>query len=154
MTDTQKTVKSGATAKRAGGFSAEERAAMRDRVKEVRAEARGAGKADGEAEVRAKIAEMQPRDRKMAERIHAVIKATAPSLTPRTWYGMPAYSKDGKVLCYFKAAAKFSMRYATFGFSDIGKLDEGTMWPTDFAIMELTPADEERIAALVRRALG
>jgi uncharacterized protein YdhG (YjbR/CyaY superfamily) len=136
-------------AKPSEGFPAEERAAMRDRVREMKA-----GSSDGEGEVLAKIAEMQDSDRVMAERIHAIVKDTAPELTPRTWYGMPAYSKDGKVLCYFRGAQKFKTRYATFGFSDKANLDDGGMWPTDYALKELTAADEKRIVALVKQAVS
>ena len=145
---TKKSTKSTA-AKASGGFTAEERAAMRDRVREMKA-----GSSDGEGEVLAKIAEMQDSDRVMAERIHAIVKDTAPELTPRTWYGMPAYSKDGKVLCYFRGAQKFKTRYATFGFSDKANLDDGGMWPTDYALKELTAADEKRIVALVKQAVS
>jgi uncharacterized protein YdhG (YjbR/CyaY superfamily) len=139
------------------GLTAEERAAMKERTKELKAEARRgsrAGKADGERDVLAKIAELPEPDRAMAERLHAVIKASAPALTPRTWYGMPAYAKNGKVVCYFTPASKFKERYATFGFNAEANLDEGTMWPTAFAITELTAADEARIAALVKQAVS
>jgi uncharacterized protein YdhG (YjbR/CyaY superfamily) len=138
--------------KASNGFTAEERAAMRERAREVKA-ARG-GKDDGEGEVLAKIAEMQKSDRVMAERIHAIVTATAPDLSPRTWYGMPAYAKDGKVVCFFKSAAKFKTRYATLGFSDKANLDDGAMWPTDFAVKELTPDAEARIGALVEKAVS
>lgn len=135
------------------GWTAEERAAMKERAKEMKAEARAnKDRAAGEADVLAKIAEMPQTDRTMAERIHAVVKASAPTLTPRTWYGMPAYARDGKVVCFFQAADKFKARYATFGFNDTANLDEGTMWPTSWALKELTPADEARIAELVKRA--
>ena len=138
-----------------GGFTDEERAAMKDRVKELKAEARGKkAEADGEAEVLAKIAEMPKADRAMAKRLHAIIKATAPDLAPRTWYGMPAYTKDGKVLCFFQSAEKFKARYATFGFSDKANLDEGAMWPVAFALKELTATEEARIVALVKKALS
>jgi uncharacterized protein YdhG (YjbR/CyaY superfamily) len=136
--------------KAAKGFTAEERAAMRERVKEMKART---GKADGERDVRAKLAAMPAPERAMAERLHAIIKASAPHLSPRTWYGMPAYAKDGEVVCFFQNASKFKARYATLGFSDKAKLDEGHMWPTGFALTELTPADEERIAALVKKAV-
>jgi uncharacterized protein YdhG (YjbR/CyaY superfamily) len=139
------------------GFTDEERAAMRERAEELKAAARrGArpGKADGESDVLAKIAEMQEPDRAMAERLHALMKASAPALSPRTWYGMPAYAKDGKVVCFFQGAQKFKTRYATFGFSDKANLDEGTMWPTSFALKKLTAAEEKKIRALVRRAVG
>ncbi len=134
------------------GFTNEERAAMRERAKEARA---NKNKADAESDVLAKIAEMQPSDRAMAERLHAIIKATAPDLSPRTWYGMPAYAnEDGKVLCFFRDARKFKTRYATFGFSDKANLDEGAMWPTDFALTELTADVEKRISALVKKAVS
>jgi len=138
-----------------GKFTAEERAAMKDRAQELKADSRRGGrasKADGESEVLAKIAEMQKSDRDMAERIHAIIKETAPDLTPRTWYGMPAYAKDGNVLCFFRSAQKFKTRYATFGFSDKANLDDGDMWPTDFALTQMTAATEKKIAALVKKA--
>jgi uncharacterized protein YdhG (YjbR/CyaY superfamily) len=136
------------------GFTAEERAAMQERARELKAEARrGAGKADGESDVLAKIAEMPEPDRAMAERLHAIIKASAPTLAPRTWYGMPAYAKDGKVVCFFQSAHKFKSRYATFGFSDTANLDDGAMWPTAFALKELTPAEEARIGELVKKAV-
>jgi uncharacterized protein YdhG (YjbR/CyaY superfamily) len=135
----------------------EERAAMKDRAQEVKAATRRgarAGKADGERDVLAKIAEMPEKDRAMGERIHAIIKASAPELTPRLWYGMPAYTKGGKVVCFFQAAQKFKSRYATFGFNEDANLDEGTMWPTSFALTDLTAADEAKIAALVKRAVS
>jgi uncharacterized protein YdhG (YjbR/CyaY superfamily) len=150
--NTQKSAKrTTARKKKSNGFTAEERAAMRDRVRELKAEA---GKAEGESDVLAKIAEMPESDRVMAERLHAIIKATAPGLSPRTWYGMPAYSKDDKVLCYFQSAGKFKSRYATFGFNDKANLDEGAMWPTAFALRELTAAEEKKIAALVKKAVS
>ena len=133
------------------GFTAEERAAMRERAKELKAEA---AKADGERDVLAKIAEMPASDRAMAERLHALIKANAPVLSPKTWYGMPAYARDGKVVCFFKAAAKFNSRYATFGFEENAHLDDGAMWVTSFALKELTPADEATITALVKKAVS
>jgi uncharacterized protein YdhG (YjbR/CyaY superfamily) len=136
------------------GFTADERAAMRERAEELKAEAGRGPKADGEGDVLAKIAEMPQRDRVMAERLHAIVKASAPELSPRTWYGMPAYAKDGKVVCFFQSAHKFKSRYATFGFSDKANLDEGAMWPTGFALKELTAADEARIGALVKRAVS
>jgi uncharacterized protein YdhG (YjbR/CyaY superfamily) len=137
------------------GFTDEERAAMRERAREVKAAGRrGAGKDDGESDVVAKIAEMPEADRVMAERLHALIKDAAPDLSPRTWYGMPAYAKGGKVVCFFQSAHKFKSRYATFGFSDKANLDEGAMWPTSFALKELTAADETRIATLVKRAVS
>jgi len=135
-------------------FTAEERAAMKERAKEMRAEARRGKKKDGESDVLAKIAEMPPPDRALAERIHAIVKDSAPSLSPRTWYGMPAYAKDGKVVCYFQSAHKFKSRYATFGFNDAAKLDEGAMWPTSFALKELTAAGEKEIAQLVKKAVS
>jgi uncharacterized protein YdhG (YjbR/CyaY superfamily) len=131
------------------GFTAEERAAMRERVREIKGSS-----SDGESDVLAKIAEMPESDRVMAERIHAIVKKTAPELTPRTWYGMPAYSKDGKVLCYFRSAQKFKTRYATFGFSDKANLDDGGMWPTDYALKKLTAADEKRVVALVKQVVS
>jgi uncharacterized protein YdhG (YjbR/CyaY superfamily) len=137
------------------GFSAEERAAMKNRAKELKAEARrGADRAAGERDVLAKIGEMPEPDRSLAERLHAIVKASAPSLSPKTWYGMPAYAKDGKVLCFFQSAAKFSTRYATIGFSDEANLDKGNMWPTYFALKELTPAEEAKIGALVKKAVS
>lgn len=142
--------------KAARGFTEEERAAMKERVEELKAEAsRGprARDADGEADVLAKIAQMPDSDRLMAQRIHAIVKAAAPSLTPRTWYGMPAYAKDGNVVCFFQSAHKFKARYATLGFSDKAGLDEGNLWPTSFALKKLTSADEATIAALVKKAL-
>jgi uncharacterized protein YdhG (YjbR/CyaY superfamily) len=137
-------------AERKPGFTAEERAAMKERAKELKAEA---AKADGESDVLAKIAEMPKSDRVMAERLHALIKASAPDLAPRTWYGMPAYAKDGKVLCFFQSAQKFKSRYATFGFSDEANLDKGDMWPTSFALTGLTAAEEKKIGALVKKAV-
>jgi uncharacterized protein YdhG (YjbR/CyaY superfamily) len=130
------------------GFTAEEKAAMRERAKELKA-----GKADGESDVLAKIAEMPKSDRVMAERIHEIVKDAAPDLAPRTWYGMPAYAKDGKVVCFFQSAAKFKSRYATLGFSDRANLDKGAMWPTAFALTDLTAADETKIRALVKKAV-
>jgi uncharacterized protein YdhG (YjbR/CyaY superfamily) len=151
--------KSAASAARKGSttFTAEERAAMREHANEVRAAARRgprASEADGESDVLEKIAEMPEQDRVMAERLHALIKASAPVLSPRTWYGMPAYAKDGNVVCFFQPAQKFKSRYSTLGFSDKANLDEDAMWPTSFALKELTAADEERIAALVKKAVG
>jgi hypothetical protein len=139
------------------GFTEEERAAMRERAQELKAAARRgsrADKVDGESDVLAKIAEMPEPDRAMAERLHALIQASAPALSPRTWYGMPAYAKDGKVVCFFQSAQKFKARYATLGFSDAANLDEGAMWPTSFALKELTAAQEERIKALVKKAVS
>jgi hypothetical protein len=149
---TQKSAKR-TTGEASKGFTKEERAAMRERAQELKAAARG-GKADGEDDVLAKIAEMPEPDRAMAERLHALVKASAPALSARTWYGMPAYAKDGKVVCFFQSAQKFKTRYATFGFSDKANLDEGAMWPTAFALKELTAADEARIAALVKKAVS
>src|ERR1700674_210155 len=138
-------------------FTDEERSAIQDRAEEVRAAARRgprAHEADGESDVLAKIAEMPKPDRALAERLHAIIKASAPALSPRTWYGMPAYAKDGKVVCFFQSAQKFKTRYATFGFSDKANLDEETVWPVAFALKELTATDEVRIAALVKKAVS
>jgi len=151
---TQKSAESTtASGEKSRGFTDEERAAMRARAREMKAEARAdKDKADGESDVLAAIAAMPERDRAMGERLHAIIKASAPALSPKTWYGMPAYAKDGKVVCYFQSAQKFNSRYATFGFSDEANLDEGAMWPTCFALTELTPADEARIATLVKKA--
>jgi uncharacterized protein YdhG (YjbR/CyaY superfamily) len=143
------------TGKGVTGFTAEERRAMQQRAQELKAEARRgqrAKKADGEGDVLAKIAEMPEPDRAMAERLHAIIKASAPSLSPRTWYGMPAYAKGGNVVCFFQSAHKFKARYATFGFSDKANLDQGTLWPVAFALKELTDDDEVRIGALVKQA--
>jgi uncharacterized protein YdhG (YjbR/CyaY superfamily) len=133
------------------GFTAEERAAMKERAQELKAEA---AKADGESALLAKVAEMKGPDRAMAKRLHAIIKASAPVLSPKTWYGMPAYAKDGKVVCYFQSAEKFNSRYATFGFSDEANLDEGAMWPTSFALKELTAVEEAKIGALVKKAVN
>jgi uncharacterized protein YdhG (YjbR/CyaY superfamily) len=152
MSAEKATQKSGTTAK---GFTPEERAAMKERARELKAEARAnKNKADGESDVLAKIAEMPGPDRAMAKRLHAIIKASAPDLSPKTWYGMPAYAKDGKVVCFFQSAQKFNSRYATFGFSDAANLDEGAMWPTSFALKELTAAEEERVGALVKKAVS
>ncbi len=143
-------------AKKSEGFTAEERAAMRERAKELKAEERAnKNRAAGERAVLAKIAEMRGQDRAMAERLHEIVKASAPELSPKTWYGMPAYAnKDGKVVCFFQSAEKFDARYATLGFNDAANLDEGAMWPTSFALKELTAAEEARIGALVERAAG
>ena len=152
MKDTQKSAKR-TTAK----FTDEERAAMKDRVKELKTAVRRgprADKADGESAVLAKIAEMPEPDRAMGERLHAIIKASAPALSPRLWYGMPAYAKDGKVVCFFQTRQKFNTRYATLGFSDEANLDEGAMWPTAFALTKLTAADEAKIGALVKKAVS
>ena len=159
MNDTGKSAKStGATDKKFEGFTDEERAAMKERAQELKADARRgarAGKAeDGESAVLAKIAEMPESDRVMAERLHALIKASAPDLSPKLWYGMPAYAKNGKVVCYFQAAQKFKERYATLGFNDTANLDEGTMWPTSFALTKLTAVDEARISELVKKAVS
>jgi uncharacterized protein YdhG (YjbR/CyaY superfamily) len=145
-----------ATRKTSGGFTAEERAAMRERAQELEAARRRprAAQADGEGDVLAKIAEMREPDRAMAERIHAIVKASAPVLSPRTWYGMPAYARDGKVVCFFQSSQKFKTRYSTLGFSANANLDDGAMWPTAFALKELTATEEERIAALVRQAVS
>jgi uncharacterized protein YdhG (YjbR/CyaY superfamily) len=137
----------------AKGFTEDERAAMKERAQELKADVRG-GKADGEGDVLAKIAEMPQPDRAMAERLHAIIKAGEPDLSPRTWYGMPAYAKDGKVVCFFQSGQKFKTRYATLGFSDKANIDEGAMWPTAYALKELTTAEEDRIRALVKRAVS
>ena len=156
---TTRTSASGVAASRKAvkGFTDEERAAMKERTRELKAEASRSGRAtqaDGEREVLAKIGEMPEPDRGMAERLHGLIKAIAPELSPRTWYGMPAYAKDGNVVCFFQSAHKFKARYATFGFSDKANLDDGAMWPTAFALTELTAADEARIGALVKKAVG
>ncbi len=156
MKDTQKSAKT-AVDKKFEGFTDEERAAMKERAQELKAAGRRsprAAKADEESAVLAKIAEMPEPDRVKAERLHAIIKAAAPALVPRTWYGMPAYAKDGNVICFFQSAQKFKTRYATLGFSDKANLDDGTMWPTYFALPELTAADEARIGALVKRAVS
>jgi uncharacterized protein YdhG (YjbR/CyaY superfamily) len=146
MAERKPTMKTGKASK---GFTDEEKAAMRERAREAKA-----GKADGESDVLEKIAEMAEADRVMAERLHAIVKASAPDLTPRTWYGMPAYTKDGKVVCYFQSAQKFKSRYATFGFSDNANLDEGAIWPTSFALKKLTAAVEKEIGALVKKAVS
>src|SRR5438094_4078658 len=147
---TQKSAKSTtATSKKFKGFTDEEHGAMKDRIQELRAD-----KADGEGAVLAKIAEMPEPDRTMAKRLHAIIKESAPALSPRLWYGMPAYAKDDKVVCFFQTAQKFKTRYATFGFSDKANLDEGAMWPTAYALKGLTAAEEARITALVKKAAG
>ncbi len=153
--DTQKSAKSTtAIGKTFKEFTDEERAAMKERAKELKAEARAnKNKADGESDVLAKIAAMPEPERAMAKRLHAIIKASAPALSPKTWYGMPAYAKDGKVVCYFTSADKFKSRYATFGFNDAANLDEGAMWPTSFALKELTAAEEAKIGALVKKAV-
>jgi uncharacterized protein YdhG (YjbR/CyaY superfamily) len=155
MKDTRKSAKSTTIDKTSEGWTDEERAAMKERHKELKASARRGPRAaqeDGESTVLAKIAELPEPDRAMAERLHAVIKASVPALSPRLWYGMPAYAKDGNVICFFQSAQKFKTRYATLGFSDKANLDEGTMWPTSYALPELTAADEARIGALVKKA--
>jgi len=158
MNDTQKSARSTtATDKKFEGFTDEERGAMKERAQELKAAARRGPrgkKTDDESAVLAKIAEMPESDRAMAKRLHAIIKASAPALSPKLWYGMPAYAKDGKVVCFFQSAQKFKSRYATFGFNDSANLDEGAMWPTAFALMELTAADEARIGALVKKAVS
>ncbi len=155
---TQRSAKSTtATGKTFKGFTDEERVAMKERAQELKAATRRgprADKADGESAVLAKIAEMPEPDRAMGERLHAVIKASAPALSPRLWYGMPAYAKDGKVVCFFQSAQKFNTRYATFGFSDAANLDKGALWPVAFALKELTAAEEAKIAALVKKAVS
>ncbi|MBA2381952.1 MAG: DUF1801 domain-containing protein [Chloroflexi bacterium] len=146
MPDAKKTAKT---------FTDDERDAIKERAKELKAATRSrAEKADGEAGVLAKIAEMSGSDRAMAERLHEIVKASAPDLTPKTWYGMPAYAKDGKIVCFFQTAEKFKSRYATFGFSDTANLDDGNMWPAAFALLKLTAADEARIAVLVKKAVS
>jgi hypothetical protein len=158
MKETQKSARSTtAKSKTSPGFTADERAAMKDHAQELKAAARrgrGATKADGESDLLAKIAEMTEPDRGMAERLHAIIMASAPDLSPKTWYGMPAYAKDGKIVCFFQPAQKFKARYATLGFNDPAHLDDGAMWPTAFALTELTAADEARIGALVKKAVS
>ena len=144
---TQKSAKRTTASKKSKGFTDEERAAMKERVRELKSEG-------GERDLLAKIAEMPEPDRAMAERLHEIVKASAPALSPKTWYGMPAYAKDGKVVCYFQAAHKFKSRYATLGFNDDANLDEGAMWPTSFALKELTAAEEAKIGALVKRAVS
>jgi uncharacterized protein YdhG (YjbR/CyaY superfamily) len=143
------------TQKSAKGFTDEERAAMKERTQELKAEARAnKNKAEGESDVLGKIAEMPEPERTMARRLHEIIKASAPALSPKLWYGMPAYAKDGKVVCFFQSAKKFNTRYATFGFSDAANLDEGALWPTTFALKEMTATEEERIGALVKKAVS
>jgi uncharacterized protein YdhG (YjbR/CyaY superfamily) len=145
------------TGKKSDGFTAEERAAMKERAQELKTQARRgtrAGKADGDRDVLAKIAEMPEPDRTMAERLHAIITVSAPALSPKTWYGMPAYAKDGKIVCFFQSAHKFNSRYATLGFNDEANLDDGAMWPTSFALTELSATEEARISALVKQAVS
>jgi uncharacterized protein YdhG (YjbR/CyaY superfamily) len=153
---TQESAKSTAAInKKSKGFTDEERAAVKERAKELKAEARAnKNKAEGESDVLAKIDEMPEPERAMAKRLHEIIKASAPVLSPKTWYGMPAYAKDGKIVCFFQSAQKFNTRYATLGFSDTTNLDEGAMWPTSFALTELTAAEEARISALVKKAVS
>ena len=151
--DTQKSASSTEVNKKFKGFTDEELAAMKERAQELKAAAR-ADKGDGESAVLAKIAEMPEPDRAMGKRLHAIVKASAPALSPRLWYGMPAYAKDGKIVCFFQSAQKFKSRYAAFGFSDEANLDEGAMWPTAFALKELTATEEARISALVKKAVS
>src|SRR3972149_4673041 len=153
---TQKSAKSTtAIGKKVKGFTDEERAAMKERAQELKAEARAdKDKAEGESAVLAKIAEMPEPERAMAKRLHAIIKASAPALSPKTWYGMPAYAKDGKIVCFFQSAQKFNSRYATLGFSDTANLDEGALWPVAFALQQLTATEEARISALVKKAVS
>lgn len=155
--DTQKSAKRATASgkKESKGFTDDERSAMKERAQELKAEARAnKNKAEGESDVLAKIAEMPEPERAMAKRLHAIIKANAPALSPKTWYGMPAYAKDGKVVCFFQSAEKFKSRYATLGFSDEANLDEGALWPTAFALMKLTAAEEAKIGALVKKAVS
>ena len=154
--DTQKSIKSAtATGKKSTGFTDEERAAMKERARELKAAERAdKDKEEGESAVLGKIAEMQEPDRALARRLHEIIKASAPTLSPKTWYGMPAYAKDGKIVCFFQCAQKFNTRYATLGFSDTANLDEGALWPVAFALKELTDAEEARISALVKKAVS
>ncbi len=147
MSPKKPTQKSAKSTNKNEGFTAEEKAAMKARARELKAHE------DGESAVRASIAAMSPQDRAMAKRLHELIKAAAPNLSPKTWYGMPAYARDGKVVCFFRNAGKFKERYATFGFNETAKLDEGSMWPVAFALKKLTPAEEKKIAALVKRAV-
>jgi uncharacterized protein YdhG (YjbR/CyaY superfamily) len=156
VTDKQRVAKRTEIDETSGKFTDEERDAIKERARELKTSARRGprkDKPDGESELLAKIAEMPESDRVMAERIHAVVKASAPGLEPKTWYGMPAYAKDGKVICFFQAADKFKARYATFGFNDDANLDEGAMWPTSWALTALSAADEARIGALVKKAV-
>jgi uncharacterized protein YdhG (YjbR/CyaY superfamily) len=156
MKDSKTSARSAGTSNtKSKGFTDDEKAAMQERARELKAEARrgkGSSTADGEGDLLAKIAEMNGSDREIGERIHAIVMAAAPDLSPRTWYGMPAYAKDGKVLCFFQSAEKFKARYATFGFNDVARLDAGTMWPTAFALTEWTAATEKKIARLVKKA--
>ena len=157
MSAKKSTRSTAATGKKSKGFTDDERAAMKERAQELKAQARRgphAHKADGESDVLAKIAEMQGQDRAMAKRLHEIVKASAPELSPKTWYGMPAYAKDGKVVCFFQSAKKFDSRYATLGFSDKANLDEGAMWATSFALKEMTSTEEAKISALVKKAVS
>jgi len=155
MADTKKSIATKGRKTNATVWTDEERAAMQEHAKEMKASRGGKGKPDGEADVQAKFAEMPPDDRKIAERIHAIVKENAPGLTPRTWYGMPAYANEGgKVVCFFTPASKFKERYASFGFNADANLDEGTMWPTAWAITKLSKADEATLAALVKKAVS
>ena len=155
MSTKQDTQKSATTGKKSKGFTDDEKAAMKERAKELKAEARAnKDKAEGESAVLAAIAAMQEPDRAMARRLHTIIKDSVPALSPKTWYGMPAYARDGKVVCFFQSAQKFNTRYATFGFSDTANLDEGAMWSTAFALKELTAAEEAKIKALVKKAVS
>ena len=151
MAEKKAAKKSSAATTSSKGFTAEERAAMKERAQELKAEAR---KADGEKVLLEKIAEMPAKDRAMAKKLHAIVTASAPGLSPKTWYGMPAYAKDDKIVCFFQSADKFKSRYATFGFNDTANLDDGAMWPTSFALKKLTAADEKRIGALVKKAVS
>src|SRR5215208_2602787 len=151
MSAKKSTRSTAATGKKSKGFTDDERAAMKERAQELKAEAQ---RADGESAVLAKIAEMQGQDRTMAKRLHEIVKASAPELSPKTWYGMPAYAKEGKVVCFFQSAKKFNSRYATLGFSDKANLDEGAMWPTSFALKELSATEEAKISALVKKAVS
>jgi uncharacterized protein YdhG (YjbR/CyaY superfamily) len=152
---TQKSTKSSSASSESKGFTDAERAAMKERARELKAEARAnKNRAEGERDVLAKIAEMPEADRAIATQLHAIIKASAPALSPKTWYGMPAYAKDGKIVCFFQSADKFKSRYATLGFNDAAKLDDGAMWPTSFALKELTAAEEAKIGALVKKAVS
>ena len=155
MPDTKKPAKRTATNDASGTFTEDELAAIKERNKELKAAARAKGKdADGRADLLAKIAEMPPADRALAERIDAVVTAAAPELSPKTWYGMPAYARDGKIICFFQPASKFKARYSTFGFNEDAKLDDGTMWATSWALTKLTAADEAKIAALVKKSVS
>jgi len=155
MATKKATTSAGATDEKYDGFTEEERGAMKERAKELKASARrGAKAAEEEADVLAKIAEMEEPDRVMAERLHAVVKASAPELSPKTWYGMPAYARDGKVVCFFQSAQKFKTRYATLGFSDEANLDDGNMWPNAYALTKMTAADEKKIAELIKNAVS